>query len=160
MKSKRIILNAGEIRVATHIGKCRNQANIDAGVKSQKKSHESEEQIDIDGMLSEIAAAKYFNVYPDFTLEVRSGGHDLIVRGLRVDVKCSRYNGDTPLMTIAINKKADQCDIFVMTKIHRDSEIEVIGFIREVEALVDEFKTDLGYGPTIAIPFARLDTNI
>ena len=67
---------------------------------------------DINGMAGEIAVAKYFNRFPDFSVGPHRRGYDLIISGRKVDVKTTTYNPG--YLQPKLNKKFEDADIYLL----------------------------------------------
>jgi hypothetical protein len=144
-----------ECKIADYIAKHRMHANKKAGITDRQYGNQDPFQIEYDGVLSEMAVAKKFNVYPDFTVYVRKGSHDLLIRNLRVDVKSSRYPLDKFTPCISIGKKVDDCDLYVFTLID-ENQVTIVGCIESKDAIKPENIGSLGHGDTYLVPVDKL----
>lgn len=152
----RIILNATEQRLAQYVGRCRAQVNRAGGVRDQQCSHRmTGEEVDVEGAGAEIALAKLLNVYPDLSLEPRKGGADLLWGVLRVDAKTTRYPQGQLLATMY--KTRGGVDVYALL-VGPFPTYELKGFCSEAQLFDVERITDLGRGPTRAVPQADLVT--
>ena len=107
-----ITLNEVEQRLAKYLATSRTAANRGAGVMNGKLSTQSDAEIDLDGVGAELAFCRLMNVYPDLSLDLRSGGADCIWAGRTLDVKQTRYHAGR---LIAIRKKAvHPCDLYAL----------------------------------------------
>ena len=144
-----------EKAIATYVAKCRDAECRSNKVTDRQVGSQDPVQIEYDGVLSEMAVAKKFNAYPDFTTEIRKGGYDLLIRGLRADVKSTRY--DNVIMCIHKGKDPDACDIYVSTRINIEDNVEILGYIESAKAITDKNIGDLGHGPCYVIHVDKLN---
>ena len=115
-----------------------------SGVVNKQMSKQNPIEIERDGVLSEMAFGKQFNLYPDFSVHPRKGGADLIThQGLRVDIKATRYKSGRLL--IHIDKTVEDVDIYVLAIIDGD-DVDFVGYIKSADAIKQEYVKDLGYG--------------
>ena len=115
-----------------------------SGVVNKQMSKQNPIEIERDGVLSEMAFGKQFNLYPDFSVHPRKGGADLIThQGLRVDIKATRYKSGRLL--IHIDKTVEDVDIYVLAIIDGD-DVDLVGYIKSADAIKQEYVKDLGYG--------------
>lgn len=110
-----VTLNQTEQRIATWVAKCRYQSNREKGVKNRKVSDEDWFIIDRQGIASEMAFCKLFNIYPDFSTEIRSGGHDCILHnGETVDVKSTVYPNGKLLVSKSKKEIDNGASVYVL----------------------------------------------
>ena len=97
----RIILSDSEVSVAAYIGKARNKNARSEGVPDAIRDYDSTSVgIDVDGMAAELAVAKYLNVYPDIEIvKENRPHHDLIFKGIYLEVKQSKYTNPRLLLS-------------------------------------------------------------
>jgi hypothetical protein len=115
-----------------------------SGVVNKQMSKQNPIEIERDGVLSEMAFGKQFNLYPDFSVHPRKGGADLIThQGLRVDIKATRYRSGRLL--IHIDKTVEDVDIYVLAIIDGDN-VDFVGYIKSADAIKQEYVKDLGHG--------------
>jgi hypothetical protein len=105
----KVTLNAHEYAIAEHTTKMRRDEDRDKGRKDGIPESDSYD-CDLRGSLGEMAFAKGFNKYPDFTME--PGDYDFIVDGYTVDVKTSKgHNNHLELKSTA---RKGRCEKFVL----------------------------------------------
>jgi hypothetical protein len=105
----KVTLNEHEKAIAIHTTKMRRKEDRAKGRKDVIKPEDSYD-CDERGSLGEMAFAKHFNKYPDFTMV--PGDYDFIVDGYRVDVKTSKgHNNHLELKKTA---RKGRCDRFVL----------------------------------------------
>lgn len=85
-----IILKPSEYATAVYISSVREFVNRDYGVNDRQMGKDDGFLIAVDGFVAEMAVCKHFNICPDLSFEPRSGGHDCVVNGKKVDVKSTK----------------------------------------------------------------------
>ena len=91
-------LSATEQRIAIWLSKMRYQAARNAGVTDKKVGNQSNEDTDLEGIASEMAFCRMFNLYPDLSVGARSAsqgdenGDARLHCGSVVDVKTTKYS--------------------------------------------------------------------
>lgn len=148
-----VLMDESECRIALHLAKCRNSVCRSNNIVDKQMGDQDAIQIDYDGMLAELAVAKQFNVYPDLSISPRHGGADLTLRGLKADVKASRYK--KAHLCIHKDKDPKAVDMYILTIVDGQS-VEIVGFIESKDAIRDENLGDLGHGEGYVIPQERL----
>jgi len=113
-------------------------------------------QTDLEGVAAEIAFGRMRNLFPDLSIGPRSGGPDFIGRdGSGIDVKTTTYDDG---QLIATPKKAgdDGVDWYVLMVGTFPGPYEFKGYASREELFLPENLTDLGHGPTYALPQSAL----
>lgn len=152
--SARITLTDAELHVCRIVAQLRHTSNRQAQVCDRQRGRQDKQVIDMDGMVAEFAFAKLANLCPDFTVSVRSGGADLVTRtGLSVDVKATRWPRGQLLGEV--KKKSHPCDLYVLMVVD-DNSAQFAGWAYGSMLFDDANLTDLGHGPTYALPQERL----
>lgn len=149
----KIKLTNSELKICEWIAKNRYQNNRADNIVDKKIGPQSCEITDLDGICGEFAFCKAFNLYPDMTINPRSGGYDLIVKGKRVDIKTTRYRTGKLLATK--DKKIDDADIYVLVLSDYPKYI-ILGWCRSEDLIKDNNLVDLGYGLTYAMDQSKL----
>lgn len=75
----------------------------------------SHKDVDVDGVGSEMAAAKVLNVYYDIETDFQANElptHDLMYKGKTVDVKTTKYK--TGRLIVMPHKKNDKCELYLL----------------------------------------------
>lgn len=146
-----------EQKMARYFAKERQRINRAAGIINQQVSLESAEATELVGFGGELAFCKLFNCYPDFSLHPRSGGHDCLWDGQRTDVKAT----DCLIGQLLgrPNKKHEPVDVYALMICHwawAEPDDEALftfrGWATRKELFADHRLTNLGRGPTYAIP--------
>jgi hypothetical protein len=147
-----ITLNLTERRLAEFIAKCRYETSRKKGIKNLKVSNEKVEITELEGIASELAFCKYMNVYPD--LEIKVSDWDCVLpNGAKVDIKTTMYS--TGKLLAHLNKKGKKIDVFVLA-LGKFPTYRFAGYALTADLIRDERITDLGYGPTYAMPQSDL----
>jgi hypothetical protein len=148
-----IALNAFEFEVCWHIAKERQAENernniIDKRINKTK----SAVQLNYEGLIGEFVVAKYLNIYPDFTTNVRQGGRDLKYKIWKLDAK----NLTQPNYLLAPNwKKLGQSDIYI--HIYGHNPYEIIGWAFETELIKPKNLNEIDFPiPSYALPACNL----
>lgn len=136
-----------------YLAKCRDYMCKINGVKDVKRSDDESLEIETLGLAGEFAFCKMFNMYPDFTIEPRSGGADCKDDyDFGYDVKTTdRENG----MLISTLKENPDVDFYALMT----GTIPTFTYRGEVPALTlrDEKNiVDLGHGKSYALSQERL----
>lgn len=143
-------LNETEQALCRAIAKKRYSNNRKSSVKNSKIGGQSNEFTDLEGIGSELAFCKLFNVYPDFSIEPRSSlagedtGDATLRDGRTVDVKATKYSFGR---LVAVPWKQPHVDLFALM-VGRFPEYEFRGFMKKDELLKDSRLGTLGHGPT------------
>ncbi len=127
-------------------------------VEDQQMGDQNPWVVDMDGMVGEFCVAKLFNLCPDLTIGVRSGGQDLESReGRSIDVKTTRYKTGKLLCTL--KKQYEPCDIYVLVVVDDDGG-DVVGWAKKEEIFLESNKSDLGHGVGYVLPQSKLNNNM
>ena len=141
-------LSDSEYRILGFIGAMRFQATSEQGLE-RKQSGISSLSIVIDGVISEYAVAKHFNLNFDLNCDYRKFGVDLTSKlGKTIDVKSTRkLGGNLNAVSWSVNKPAD---IFILVELDFEY-INIVGRIDRIDFLKEENLTDVGNGPYYSI---------
>jgi hypothetical protein len=134
---KIIVLNDVEMKLARIAGQARYEQN-----KINHIVGDHDLDFDIRGMAGEIAACKYFNVYPDLRIGPNRLGHDLKYKDLKIDVKCTKYTQGW--LSVGLNHRP-QFDFLYMLCCEVGREYTLVGWQWSETILQDSYKTDRGY---------------
>ena len=150
-----VTLADSEVAVATMIALARRASSRGHNVQDAQMGKQDPMEIDIDGMVAEIAFGKQFNYYPEFVVGLKSGGPDFVTRtGETVDVKATRHQNGRLLATT--KKNLDPCDIYVLAIILSCRKVDLCGYIKKEDFFTPQNLMDLGYGPTYAVNQEKL----
>lgn len=142
----KVILNEAEIILSTYIGMARYNNARTNNIVDQKMGDQSCAFVDINGMGGELAAARFFNAYPDLTIVEadRLPGYDFRTRtGLKVDVKTTEYPAGKLLATL--KTQLGDADMYVLVT-GVLPKYRVVGYAKEEKLLDEENIGDLGKG--------------
>lgn len=146
-------LESGEAEVAQIIGKARTRVNREKGIFNRLRTHDDPIQTEIDGLGAEMAYCKAFNLWPDLTVSVRSGGADAYHNGKSIDVKHTAHiNG---MLLVTPDKSGKGTDVYALVT-GRLPNYCVIGYATSDEIFNETNKVDLGYGEAYGIPQEKL----
>lgn len=149
-----IHMTPSESAIAQMLAVMRNTTARQNGVKDKQMGKQNPIEIDRDGIISEMAFGKAFNLYPDLSVYPRKGGADLISRNKKkIDVKATRYR--TGNLVIHIDKPVDEVDIYVLAIVDGD-DVDLIGYIQSEVAISQENISNLGHGNGYVIDQSRL----
>ena len=150
-------LNLAEQKLAQYLAKARYENARGRNKPDMKKGPQSSEQTDLEGIASEIAAAKAVNVYPDLETDLDDlPDIDLLSRkGYSIDVKATTYpNGK---LITALWKKDKSCQ-FYMLVIGKFPKYRIAGIMSADELMRDQRIKNLGHGDTYAAEQTELQS--
>jgi len=139
----KIKLTDSELKICEWLGKNRYENNRSFSIQDKKIGPQSVQETDIEGICGEFAFCKAYNLYPDMSVNTRSGGHDILINGVRVDVKTTKYK--TGMLLASKDKKEHDSDIYVLVIGARPS-YSIIGWCRSCDLIKNSNLVDLGYG--------------
>lgn len=144
-----ISMSPSETAIAQVLAVMRNTNARHNNVTDKQVSKQSPIEIDRDGVLSEMAFGKAFNLYPDLAVKSTRSGVDLVGKnGNRIDVKSTRYKAGR--LIIHIDKPLDEVDIYALAIVDGDN-VDLVGYIKAIDAMKKENIKDLGYGDVYVI---------
>lgn len=126
-----------------------------SGKPNLKMGDQSNLDTDLNGIGGEIAACRYFGVYPDTeTSLVNYPKYDLKTKkGAKVDVKTTPCKTGKLLATL--KKQIDDCDIYLLV-IGEFPTYEIKGFAESSQLINDENIINLGHGEGYALTQDKL----
>lgn len=140
-------LTETEQKIATYLAKARFNNARKKGIIDNKKGPQSNYNTDLDGVGSEMVAAKMLNVWPDLQIE-KIPDHDLKINNITVDVKTTKYK--TGKLIAALHKKEKACDYY-MLMIGSFPEYYCAGLCKKEDILNNDTITNLGWGNLHAV---------
>jgi hypothetical protein len=144
-----VALTRLEYELAGVLAEARWKSNRKAGVTDQRRDDaQGHLQLDLTGMVAELAFAKHMNVYPDLTIEPRSGTPDFVIDGVRYDVKATHRPQGRLLATS--DKKPDEVDRYVLAIVRREI-VDLVGWATAGELIDPDRRLDIGHGPSYAL---------
>jgi hypothetical protein len=148
-----IILNDIERSIAKTLAKKRYAKNRDTNTVNKKIGNQSDEYTDLEGIASEIAFCKIFNIYPDFNLDDRPAADCFLSDGSSVDVKSTKYKNGKLL---CVPWKKPNVDLFALM-IGEFPKYKYVGTMTSQELIQDKRLIDLGYGKSYGANQEELD---
>jgi len=149
-----ITLNKAEQLIAIHLALERTNNARANGIKNKRMGNQPDWITDLDGIGGELAAAKYFQVYPDTAIVLNLPTYDLLTRSnKRVDVKTTKHKAGQLLATL--KKKTDDCDIFVLV-VGEFPEYTLVGWSPSEDLIKQANIKDLGHGKGYALSQSQL----
>ena len=148
-----ITLDKTEQEIAESLAKRRYNAARNAGVQNAKIGPQSNWQTDLEGIGSEFAFCKLFNLFPDLTVGARKGGHDCTMFTHKVDVKATKYK--TGRLLARTSKTMEDADLYALM-IGEFPRYAFVGWAWNHELLRDENIMDLGHGEGFALSQEQL----
>jgi len=145
-----IMLSESEQAIAQYLATARTVSNRTGGIANKRVGPQSDELTDLNGIGGELAFCRLVNVWPDVSISPRKGGADCLVRDKRVDVKTTTY--ETGRLVVVPGKGREDADIYVLMVGTFPGPYRVAGWAYASEVLMAERLTDLGHGPTYAVP--------
>ena len=142
-----VFLSDAEMATCRMLGEMRSLVARGHGVKDRKMADLAGYEIDIDGMISEYAFCKHFNIFPDLIPSPRSGSCDCIYKGKRIDIKSTRHKTGKLLAT---TKRNEDVDIYVLAIIN-GNEVIFPGYATAKQLIDPNNLSDLGYGSGYAL---------
>lgn len=142
-------MTPSETAIAQMLAVMRNTNARQNKVVDKQVGKQNPIEIDRDGVLSEMAFGKVFNLYPDLAVTPTRSGVDLVGRnGKRIDVKSTRYRMGR--LIIHIDKPVGEVDIYAFAIVDGDA-VDLVGYIKTEDAMRQENIKDLGYGDVYVI---------
>lgn len=149
-----VTLTPVEERLARFIARERQSTNRSADVANKRVGPQTDEDTDREGIAAEIAFARLANVYPDLSTNIRRGSFYCKLRdGRTVDVKTTTYPRGN--LIAIVGKRVANADIYALM-IGPAPTFTFAGWAKASD-LLNEPTSELGYGPTHALPQARLE---
>ena len=145
-----IKLNEAEQVLAKFIAQARYDNARKKNIKDLKMGKQSNWETDLEGIGGEIAACKYFGVYPDTEAGATSfPKYDLITKkGNKVDVKTTKHKNGRLLANK--KKRRGECDAYVLVT-GEFPTYRLVGWATDVELLDPKNISDFGHGEGYAL---------
>ena len=140
-------LTTTEQKIASYIAKARYNKARAKNIPNNKKGPQSNYETDLEGVASEMAAAKILNLWPDLQIDTVPD-HDLILNNKTIDVKATKYSSGR--LIAGLNKNIKHCDYY-MLMIGTFPEYRCAGVATKEELLNENTITDLGWGKLHAL---------
>jgi hypothetical protein len=146
-----------ELEIAERVANQRYESAREDGIEDRKKGPQSTYVTDLNGMIGEIALAKYLNVYPDLAIDTGAGGVDMRYKHLTIDVKTTEYL-DGHLLAPTWKQHREHADVFVLLTLDWPTEdydeppvAEPKGWIRAENLFHGDNIINLGNGPCFGV---------
>lgn len=136
-------LNEAEQRLAKFLAKARYENARSKNIPNKKIGPQSNELTDLEGIAGELAFCKLMNVYPNLQTVVIPEDDCLLLNGLRVDVKTTKYKNGRVLA--ASWKEENTIDVYALM-VGEFPSYRFAGMISAKKLLVEERKINLGHG--------------
>lgn len=146
-----VTLTDSERQIAEFVAQRRFDGARDKNIHNNRKGPQSNYETDLEGMASELAAAKALNVWPDLTEEIQV--HDLTYNGVTIDVKATKYL--TGRLIAGLQKKNKSCDYYMLL-VGECPTYDIKGFAKREDLLSEDTITDLGWGKLHALTQDKL----
>ena len=145
---KTVTLDTGEIEIAKAIARARSANNRMAGVTCQMRSPAPPCEEEMNGFGAEIAYCKAFNLYPDFSVIPKKGGHDCVHCGKTVDVKATPHTNGRLL--VLPHKESHGVDMYALVTGWMP-HYTIVGYATRDEVFRNDNMMDMGHGESHAI---------
>ncbi len=149
-----ITLDKTEQDIATSLAKRRYNAARNAGVSNAKIGPQSNWKTDLEGVGSEMAFCKLFNLFPDLTVGARKGGHDCELNNYKIDVKSTKYKNGRLLARTS--KTLEDADIYALM-VGEFPTYKFVGWSWNTDLLKKENVINLGHGDGYGLTQDKLD---
>jgi len=147
-----VTLTQEEMNIVRILGELRSSMSRSHGVKNNKVSNLADHEIDIDGVMSELAFCKHHNIYFDPTINPRSSTYDCLYKGKRIDIKSTRHQNGRLIKHIKHNPDVD---VFVLAII-KDNTVTFPGYCTANNLYKPENIKKIGYDDTYVIENDKL----
>jgi hypothetical protein len=151
-----VLLTPVEQRLVRYVGAQRQEQNERARVQDRKVCKDRDSTaLHTDAFGAELACSRLLNVYPDLTVNPRSGGADLrLVDGRRLDVKQTSH--ESGRLLASCHKRATDSELHVLM-IGTLPLYRFAGWTDTKNLIRDENICNLPYGPCYALAQERLN---
>lgn len=139
----KVTLNETEYKLAQYISKKRQDKNRKE-IPDKRISGASSMEIELEGVLGELAFCKINNIYPNTDVLTIDIWDAVLPNGATVDVKTTKYKSGR-LLAARWKKEKELPDYYALM-IGTYPEYELIGYMACTELLTDEHLKDLGRG--------------
>jgi len=144
-----VTLNDGEQLTAQTIARLRYAVSRARQTPDEKIGPQSNDLTDLEGAAAELAFCKAVNSWPELSI-TPDKGYDTIVSGFRIDVKSTTVEGGRLL--VRPEKRSGPADWFVLVTGSFPGPYTIRGFAHRDDVFTPQYLSDLGYGPTYAVP--------
>ena len=123
-------------------------------VQNHRKSYvQTDVEVNVDGVMGELAFARWKDAYPDFTLTPRSLSPDLVVEGISYDVKVTRHL----LGKLVVSPKKIKSDVqrYVLGILLPQNRVRFVGWATRTE-LFQEYNHQDMFDDSYVLPQEKL----
>ena len=147
-------ISRSELVFCWQLASMRYHANVVRNVKEHIMSKRDPIDIHVDGVISEYAFCKHYNVFLNCDTEPRSAGFDALANGYRFDIKSTR----NPLNPLWINQKINKIvDYYTLAIISEDRlSVDFKGYIKYLDARCEDYATVRNNEILYQIPQSKL----
>ncbi len=147
-------LTQADVDWCRRLSEIRMEENRRAMVAEQKRMADGD-QASFEGVVGELALARWLDVSVDTTTQPRSGGYDMRKDGYRWDAKATALPNGRLLKTL---KENNVVDVYALALLHRLADLLVVlrGYAFAGELIDPTNIIDLGHGPTYGLAQDRL----
>ena len=138
-----ITLNEAEQRLAKFLAKARYENARSKHIHDKKIGPQSGELTDLEGIAGELAFCRLMNVYPDLQTDEILSYDCLLLNGLRVDVKTTKYRNGKILAAGWKDKNA--VDVYALM-VGEFPNYRFAGMISAQKLMSEDKKINLGHG--------------
>lgn len=132
-------LSKSELVFCIQLASMRYHANIIGKVRENMKGNRHPYEINLDGVISEYAFCKHFNIFLNCDTEPRSGGYDALLNGTRFDIKSTRHQNGRLYLHQKINRIVDY---YALAIISEDLlSVDFKGYIPYLDAKSEQYAT-------------------
>ena len=132
-------LSRSELVFCFNLASFRYHANVIGKVRENMKGNRHPYEINVDGVISEYAFCKYFNIFLNCDTEPRSGGFDALLNGTRFDIKSTRHQNGRLYLHQKVNRIVDY---YALAIISEDLlSVDFKGYITYHAAKSEEYAT-------------------
>lgn len=147
----RVTLDEAEQRLAIYVATRRFQACREQGKVNMKCGHQTYSEAELQGVASELAFCRLFNVYPDLTLYNQPDHDAVIMDGQTVDVKTTERR-DGHMLISPWKRDAGKADLYALVVGSFPGPYEYRGLIHRRDAFRPEWLRNPGRGTCYMVP--------
>jgi hypothetical protein len=134
-----------EYSLCTQMAVIRDASNRNNGVQDQMiDKKQGKFAIELQGLMGELAFAKWANLYPNLDVKPQSQTTDVVYKGWKCDIKATKHPKGR--LIIPLNKTKESSDVYILGIISELS-VDFVGYCLAEEVMQDANIKDLGKGP-------------
>ena len=151
--SMEITLNDGEQLAAHTIARLRYAVSRARQTPDEKIGPQSNDQTDLEGAAAEFVVCKALGTWPELSI-TPDKGYDTKYNGLTIDVKSTTV--ESGRLLVRPEKQDSPADWYVLVTGTFPGPYMIRGFMHKNDLFKPDYLTDLGHGPTYAVPQSHL----